>query len=126
MVDPCLSAIYSTTALSDHTQNVLEPSTTISIPNFTSDSPDSFCGAFVYTATYTDTTALDTTVFTATTSPSLTLSVYTANPAKVNTYSITFSGYQGIHVSMKVSVTFNVQIVDNCPTTVFTITTNAN
>lgn len=50
VIDPCLTATYSTTNVANQLYKVKYPNLAITIPAFTSDWLDSKCGAFTYTA----------------------------------------------------------------------------
>ena len=70
------------------------------------------CNAFTYVCTYSDGTAIDSSVFNFNAGTRI-FSVYTADVAKINLYTIMITGYI-FDPNKKASITFNVDIRNNC------------
>lgn len=88
--DNCPSATLSTTAIAPVTYNVYSTATVLTIAPFTSSMSDSVCGAFTYSAQNTDTTSMDSSVFTYS---ALSLNIYTTDHTKTGSYSIDIIGH---------------------------------
>ena len=96
-------ATYSTTPLSATTYYTKYSATTLTITAFTSTESDALCGVFIYSLVNSDSSPIDTSVFTYN-SGAFTLTIQTNNIAKVGVYNMLFKGYQGIYSSLETSI----------------------
>lgn len=90
IVDNCPTATLSTTAIAPITYNVYAPANVVTIAPFTSSMADAICGSFSYVVQNTDTTLIDTSVFTYS---SLSLTISTSDYTKTGSYSIDIIGF---------------------------------
>lgn len=80
-----------TTALGLQSYTIFDAAKTVSVPAF---SPaKSVCGTFTYSATYADSTPLDSSVFTFTSAAAPSLQIQSSDYTKAGSYSIKVSGY---------------------------------
>ena len=83
---------------------------------FTSTVSDTICGTMTYTIKNSDNSAIDSSVFTFTTTPSLNIDVTTSDTAKVATYNLEIIGQQGSYTAAAHTLTITIDIIDGCPT----------
>jgi hypothetical protein len=81
------------------------------------------CGAFIYSITYSDGSAIDTSVFTFNSAGSMTLNTYTTLTSKVNNYALQITGQQGAYTVNKQSISIPINVIDNCPATTIGVPT---
>lgn len=122
MVDDCPTDNLYTTAVANQDYYINTAALVFSIPDFTSDLTSAICGAFVYTATKSDNSPMDT-FFTFNPTPgSLSITASTSDFTKLGTYIIKITGYQGIFTANTISISITVNLVTNCDTAVLTVT----
>jgi hypothetical protein len=107
IIDDCASTVVTATSISSQTYHIGDAASTLFYSSFTESIGS--CGSFTYIATYTNGTALDTSVISFTSS-SRKFVIYSSNPSKVGTYSIKVTGTLSLHTSLSNSFTFSLVI----------------
>ena len=120
-LDPCEEAtkVYTGTEIADFTYDLNEGTVTKTwtAPEITSTETDTLCGAWSYSITKSDLTAIDAAVFTVT---GLSLVTTSTDTAKVGTHPMSFKAWQGSYTGFAVDTAFTVTITDSCDTTTVT------
>lgn len=126
MINPCLTATLTNDALSSPYLKVFrDPPLTITFGLYSTVS-NSLCGVFNFQAVnYPSLTALDSTVFTMSQS-SLSITVQTSDPTKAILYSIRVRAYQSLQSTNYIDMYFDVNIYDECLSTIITTPTISN
>jgi len=86
-------------------------------PEITSTETDTLCGAWSYSITKSDLTAIDAAVFTVT---GLSLVTASTDTTKVGPHPMSFKAWQGTYTGFALDTTFTVTITDSCSSATLT------